>query len=471
MRFKLVLLLTASFLLSPDAVPGARRQAIARRYTIQVASFSNPAQAHRLTARLAGLGEHATEAVVDLADLGRWTRVFVGSFASVAEARRYADILLRGGVITEFLVTPDGASRQELGDAIKLSARASTATGSAATSDSGYAASKQVRVVGSELAPPASASGLLLNASRQRMVSNSHVATRLVDWRTVAIVSLPLAKKLKLSLMPSPDTRFLPRPEPVSLAFRLITGNARSAGGPAQKGGLWVTGDPKEGLARLRWIAGADCARLITLDSGGRVKLDLLILAEIARAEQFAPIEAPLAVTDYIYSNEGLLLLVQLTEGLHRYRLHIGPQAPTRGAAVEVSGSINLDNNFDSRINPRRRLGAKLDRERPPEGFDSLIAINPVARWFNQDTGHLVPVGNITFHELAEAHAKLELGLDYLVGVTRPGAHVVALEREQRLKSQRPLADVVITAGPNRVLRSEEEFRAFSQSLGSSNQR
>jgi hypothetical protein len=221
----------------------------------------------------------------------------------------------------------------------------------------------------------------------------------------------------------------------------------------------------------LRWIAGADCAKLISLDRDGRVKLDFRILAEVARAGQFAPIEAPLAVTDYIYSNEGLLLLVQLTEGPHRYRLHIGPQAPTRGVAVEVSGSINLDNNFDSRINPRRRLGAKLDRERPPEGFDSLIAINPIARWFNQDTRHLVPVGNITFHELAEAHAKLELGLDYLVGVTRPGAHVVALEREQRLKSQRPLADVVITAGPNRVLRSEEEFRQFSQSLGSGSQR
>ena len=469
MRFKLVLLLTASFLLSPDTVPGARRQAIARRYTIQVASFSNPAQAHRLTARLAGLGEHATEAVVDLADLGRWTRVFVGSFASVAEARRYADNLLKGGVISEFLVTPDDARRQELSAATKLSARAST--DSAVTSDSGYTPSKRYRVIGSEVAPPASDAALLVKASRPRVVSDSPVITRLVDWRTVAIVSLPLAKKLRLSLMPSPDTRSLPRPEPVSLAFKLIVGGVRSAGGTAQKGGLWITGDPSEGLARLRWIAGADCARLITLDSGGRVKLDLRVLAEVARAEQFAPIEAPLAVTDYIYSNEGLLLLVQLTEGLHRYRLHIGPQAPTRGAAVEVSGSINLDNNFDSRINPRRRLGAKLDRERPPEGFDSLIAINPVARWFNQDTGHLVPVGNITFHELAEAHAKLELGLDYLVGVTRPGAHVVALEREQRLKSQRPLADVVITAGPNRVLRSEEEFRQFSQSLGSGSQR
>lgn len=271
--------------------------------------------------------------------------------------------------------------------------------------------------------------------------------------------------------MPSPDTRFLPRPEPVSLAFKLIVGNARSTGAPAQKGGLWITGDPSEGLARLRWIAGADCAKLITLDRDGRVKLDPRILAEVARAGQFPSLEAPLAVTQYIYSNEGLLLLVQLTEGVHRYRLHIGQHAPTRGAAVEVSGSINLDNNFDSRINPRRRLGAKLDSERPPEGFDSLIAINPIARWFNQDTGHLVPVGNITFHELAEAHAKLELGLDYLVGVTRPGAHVVALEREQRLKSQRPLADVVVTAGPNRVLRTEEEFRQFSQFLAKGSQR
>jgi hypothetical protein len=62
---------------------------------------------------------------------------------------------------------------------------------------------------------------------------------------------------------------------------------------------------------------------------------------------------------------------------------------------------------------------------------------------------------------MAEANAKLELGLDYLGDTNRPGAHDVALQREQRLKSQRPMSGVVITAGSNRVLRSEEEAREF----------
>ncbi|HWO02300.1 MAG TPA: hypothetical protein VNS63_23845 [Blastocatellia bacterium] len=202
------------------------------------------------------------------------------------------------------------------------------------------------------------------------------------------------------------------------------------------------------------------------------MKLDTRLLARAARVEDVPLIERPLAATDYICSNEGLLLLVQLTQSRHRYRLHIARQAPTRGAAIAVAGGINLDNNFDSRINPHRRLGKKMDNERPPDGFDSLVAINPVARWFNQQTNQLVPAGLITFHEMAEAHAKLELGLEYLSDGSRIGAHDVALEREKRLKAQRPLAGVVLTAGANRVLRSEEEVREFfSRSASAGRQR
>jgi hypothetical protein len=124
-------------------------------------------------------------------------------------------------------------------------------------------------------------------------------------------------------------------------------------------------------------------------------------------------------------------------------------------------GSINLDNNYDSRINPYRRGGKKLDNERPPGDFDSLIAINSIALWFNLRTNSLVPVAHITFHELAEAHAKLELRLDYLEQGAQAGAHDVAIAREERLKSQRPFSDVIITLGSNRVLRSEEEIRQF----------
>jgi hypothetical protein len=211
----------------------------------------------------------------------------------------------------------------------------------------------------------------------------------------------------------------------------------------------------------LRWIIGSENADLISLDKDGRVQLDRKLMVKAAKAAQAIPLQAPLLVTSFITSNEGLLLLVQISQGAHRYRLHVGRHAPTHGSIVEVGGSINLDNNYDSRINPYRRDGKKLDSERPPEGFDSLVAINPVALWFNLETSSLVPVGHITFHELAEAQAKLELNLDYLAQGARPGAHNIAIERERRLKAQRPFSDVIITYGSNRVLRSEEEIRQF----------
>ncbi len=219
-------------------------------------------------------------------------------------------------------------------------------------------------------------------------------------------------------------------------------------------------------MARLRWILGQEGASLLSVDAKGRVLLDRQSLARLAGVSETGSPEAPLMVINYIYSNEGLLLLVQLTQGVHRYCLHIGRQAPTLGRAVEVNGSMNLDNNYDSRINPYRRFNKKLDIERPPAGFDAMVAINPIAQWFNLREHALVPVGNITFHELAEAHAKLDLELDYLGQGTRPGAHNVALDRERRLKSQRPLSNIIITAGSNRVLRSEEEIRQFYSQAG-----
>ena len=37
----------------------------------------------------------------------------------------------------------------------------------------------------------------------------------------------------------------------------------------------------------------------------------------------------------------------------------------------------------------------------------------------------------------------------------------LAIERERRLKSQRPDANIVLTVGSNRVLRTQEEIRLF----------
>ena len=84
----------------------------------------------------------------------------------------------------------------------------------------------------------------------------------------------------------------------------------------------------------------------------------------------------------------------------------------------------------------------------------------------------LAQVGAIVFHELAEAHAKLEVGLDYLDQGLRPGAHTQALLREQRLKAQRPDDDIVVTTGSNRLLRTQEEIRLFTaEAIAGVNQR
>ena len=458
MRFKPALLLATFSLLLPFTTSGAHRDANAQCYTIQVASFPDSAQAQRLVTRLRSFGERATTVAVDLVGRGSWTRVFVGYFASVATARAHAEQLLRSGLIVEFLIKPVMEPLKEHAPLINQNPRSAGLTNQVVISSFHIAPADRTKP--STLPGSTRAAVSLAEASRPDWASDSPSLAWRGDQRPVAQLSLPVARSLTLVLRPGADTRLLARPDPVRLAFKLIAGDTRYSVA-AQRGGLWVTGDTAEGLARLRWIAGEDSAELVTLERDGRVKLDPRILAKAARVDEGPLIEGPLAVTNYIYSNEGLLLLVQLTQSRYRYRLHIARHAPTRGAEVEVTGGINLDNNFDSRINPHRRSGKKMDSERPPDGFDSLVAMNPVARWFNQPTNQVVPAGHILFHEMAEANAKLELGLDYLGDTTRPGAHDVALQREQRLKSQRPMSGVVITAGSNRVLRSEEEAREF----------
>jgi hypothetical protein len=278
---------------------------------------------------------------------------------------------------------------------------------------------------------------------------------------TETLPQLKTTKNSLFKLAPVVDVHSIPQADPLKLAFGLITNMSNEKSLSQTTGGLWLSGDREEGLARLQWIVGKDCAALIKFDDQGKVQLNTSQLAEIAGIKETDPILASLGMLNYISSNEGLLLLVQMTQGVHRYRLHLGRQAPTAGGDVVVSGSLNLDNNFDSRINPYRRLNKKMDIEKPPSGFDGMIAINPEARWFNLPSNRWVQVGNITFHELVEAYAKVEMGFDYLPAKGFPGAHNIALEREMRLKEQRPSANLVVTVGSNRMLKSEDELRQF----------
>jgi hypothetical protein len=374
-------------------------------FTIQVASFPSFAEAKGLISQLEATGERPLWSEVEIPGRGKWTRVFIGSFESARAASVYARGLAARGIIKEYLVKP---AVEKVFESLKR-AQAPAITRTAFHE----ARSGQPTMV--SLPAPARNRVLLANATL--------------------------------------DGSLLPRPDPVFLAFKSLC-NTR------QGGGLWLTGDVDEGLARLRWIAGPGREDLLSADSAGRVHLDAAKLA-LAAGVNRASADAPLAVAGFITSDEGLLLLVQVTQGSKRYQLHLGKRAPTFDASVEVGSSINLDNGFDSRINPARKNRQKLGNERPPAGFDCLIAINPSAHWAKVTTGRLVPDGVVTFHELAEAYSKVEQGLQYLADGSRPGAHSIAIEREIKLQSSTIRSGVVLTAGINRVFKSEKDLAAL----------
>jgi hypothetical protein len=215
----------------------------------------------------------------------------------------------------------------------------------------------------------------------------------------------------------------------------------------------------------LQWIVFNQRAGLLKLDSGGKVSFNLEVLAKAAgiTSENLACQRE--RITSFVRSDEGVRLLAEVMNGPYRYLLHVGPTAPTLGGKVRYATPYNLDNLFDSRINPRRPNRRKLDRERPPAGFDSMISIDPDINWYNLHTGRLMPLPQLTFHELAEAHARLVLGLDYLPQGEKPGAHDVAIDREFRLKEKRPEQQVITPIGYNLKLASSGDWLRLNKQL------
>lgn len=442
----LLFLLIATFVItagSSNALSQSSKQT--GSFTLQVASFPTKQLADQFVVQLVEAGEHPICSTVELQGRGDWTRVFVGLFTTAESARRYGQRLIAAGRVTEFLVTRAELSQQATRPrrVVQVDTQSSS---NAATVDSKTSI---------ENAPPSNAK--VIAQATNAAVCDSGDSTR-EDQPEWSEMPLPVFASKAFEFSPTFDIKRVPMPDPVSLAITMVTGGSSLANRP--QGGLWLTGDTAEGMARLRWMVGEDNEQLIHLDPGGRVWIDKKALAVLAGLDGDR-VDDALGAAKFISSNEGLLLIAELSQGSHYYRLHIGAQVTTLGKTLTIGGSVNLDNNFDSRINPYRRDGKKLDQERPPEGFDSLVGLNPVARWYNLTTKDWVPSGEIAFHELAEAYAKVELGLDYLLQGTRPGAHAIALERERLLKTQRPHDDVVLTVGSNRVLRSQEEIRLF----------
>jgi len=256
-------------------------------------------------------------------------------------------------------------------------------------------------------------------------------------------------------LAPEFSRSTIPGADPVKLAMENISGVKAE-----RNGGLWLAGDTREGFSRLQWIAGNGNAELLTMAADGKVTLKRDVLIRLSGAEK-AGAGASFLITEYLKSNEGLYLLAQLMAAENRYCLYLGQKIPTAGDDIEIDGAINLDNNFDSRINTYRKDGMKLPRECPPEGFDALVGINPAARWFNLRVKRMVPDGIIVFHELAEALGKVDFGLEYLPDGLKAGAHDTAVQREIKLQSQRPDPDTVITMGSNVVFKTRDDFLRF----------
>jgi hypothetical protein len=137
-------------------------------------------------------------------------------------------------------------------------------------------------------------------------------------------------------------------------------------------------------------------------------------------------------------NNEGASLLNDAIGSKNVYDISVGSSVETLGGQLSLTPSgqttrtmANLDNNPDE---TQYRTG-KTDKDKPKKGVDDQIAINyPYRDQHSESTTtlKLAPNWTTTFHEIAEAYAKIEHSKKYA------GAHQEAIDRETRLRDQRP---------------------------------
>jgi hypothetical protein len=156
-------------------------------------------------------------------------------------------------------------------------------------------------------------------------------------------------------------------------------------------------------IETMREIAGPAASMIIIVEG----KLDVSGLTENAMS-----------------NNEGATLLYQLATSNYVYSY-------SEGATGGVS---NLDNRPDWRF-----PNGKSSRFLPPPGVDCAVVIDPSMKYVDAATGTLnVSNAAIAFHELAEAYAKVDLGMPYMQRGGGAGAHENARQREKTLIRQRP---------------------------------
>jgi hypothetical protein len=443
-------------------------------HTIQVAAFPTEALASEFAANLRRAGEQPTLTQAEIPGRGVWTRVLIGTFDSSGAARQYARRLVSRGLVKDFLVRssddiegPKGVTEAgiEAGNRAPSTSTPTTSNAAEHSSSSTVLVATMVHERGSGLPMSRIMTAQNLIASMPARAFNPIGTLQPVRLTR----ALPEASAIDLntaaSLAPSAKLGEIPWPD-------LLTPGLGDMVKPDQEigGGLWLGGDMDRGLALLRSIAGPTNSRAVQLEVDGRVLLNVSDLDVASRSVESRHLLGILKADGHVDGDDGLLLLVQLTQGAHRFQLYVGAHTYTGAGVTVVAGTLNLDRQFDSRINPRRPKGQKHDYELPPDGFDSLVAINPEARWMNIEKARPVTSWIVIFHELVEAYSKVELGLEYLPSGSRPGAHAVAVQRELKLKSERHSADLVVTEGTNMVFTSDLEMARFqmrSQETGS----
>jgi len=186
---------------------------------------------------------------------------------------------------------------------------------------------------------------------------------------------------------------------------------------------LTISGDIEEVKKQLQEILGTD-------DAEKRIHFD----------KETNTITVNFSGIDF-EKNEGASLLNDVIRSAKVYDVAIGSSVETLGGQLSLvpttkngvfSGNriANLDNNPDNRL-----LQAKKAIERPKKGVDDQIGINVDFKrkyGVSETTSQPALDYTVTFHELAEAYAKVDKNMQY------GQAHNAAENREKRLREQRP---------------------------------
>jgi RHS repeat-associated protein len=148
-------------------------------------------------------------------------------------------------------------------------------------------------------------------------------------------------------------------------------------------------------------------------------------------------------------TNEGATLVNQLVTSSDTYGFALSDTANTAGGQVKLTGDpiSNLDGQLDDRYG-----NGKTATDLPPKGVADQVTINPNTAHFTDSQGRSVSLSSLAFHELAEAYGKIDGGKAYgdfqninvvngttlQIGAPQQGAHNEAVQREFKLREQRP---------------------------------